>query len=97
MAWKQARRAGEGERIDGERRRGRGAVSNAAGRFEPERRENFDDGWESLGCLEPFKTEVREECAKAIIAYNESPDIGSMVRCLNASKSEPAGKRIRSE
>ena len=46
------------------------------GRFEPERREHFDDGWESLGDLPPFKTEIREEHAKAIITYNQSPDIG---------------------
>ncbi len=51
-------------------------MSNATGRFEPERRERFDDGWESLAGLEPFKTEVREEIVKTIIAKNESPDIG---------------------
>jgi DNA repair photolyase len=76
MAWKEARRANGDEQVDDNRRRGRGAVSNAAGRFEPERRERFDDGWESFCDLEPFKTEIREETAKSIIATNESPDIG---------------------
>jgi DNA repair photolyase len=76
MAWKEARRASEDEHVADGRRRGRGAVSNATGRFEPERREHFDDGWESLGDLAPFKTEVREEFAKTIIATNDSPDIG---------------------
>lgn len=76
MAWKEARRANEAERVNCERRQGRGAVSNATGRFEPERREHFDDGWESLGDLEPFKTEVREEVVKTIIATNDSPDLG---------------------
>ncbi len=76
MAWKEARRAGEAEQVDADRRRGRGAVSNAAGRFEPERRERFDDGWESLGELEPFKTEVRDEVVKSVIATNCSPDLG---------------------
>ncbi|MGO9544505.1 MAG: PA0069 family radical SAM protein [Rhodomicrobium sp.] len=76
MTRKEARRASEDERIDAERRRGRGAVSNATGRFEPERRERFDDGWESLQDLEPFKTEVREEAVKTIIATNASPDVG---------------------
>ncbi len=76
MTWKEARRPAADERIDAERRRGRGAVSNATGRFDPERRERFDDGWESLAELEPLKTEVREEAAKTIIAYNESPDLG---------------------
>ncbi len=76
MVWKEARRANEAEQVEANRRRGRGAVSNAAGRFEPERRELFDDGWESLAGLEPFKTEVREETVKTIIARNCSPDLG---------------------
>ena len=76
MAWKEARRAGEAEQVDADRRRGRGAVSNATGRFEPERRERFDDGWESLGELEPFKTEVRDEVVKSVISTNCSPDLG---------------------
>src|SRR6478752_2889175 len=75
MAWKEARRASADEIVDGDRRRGRGSVSNATGRFEPERRENFDDGWESLANLDPIKTEVREEISKTIITTNDSPDI----------------------
>jgi DNA repair photolyase len=59
-----------------ERRRGRGARSNATTRFDSEVREAFDDGWEGLSELAPFKTEVREERAKSIIATNDSPDIG---------------------
>jgi hypothetical protein len=62
--------------IDGERRRGRGARSNRAGRYESELREAFDDGWESLAELAPFKTEVARETARSIIATNDSPDIG---------------------
>jgi DNA repair photolyase len=62
--------------IDSERRRGRGARSNRVGRFESELREAFDDGWESLGELESFKTQVHRETAKSIIARNDSPDIG---------------------
>lgn len=58
-----------------ERRRGRGACSNTAGRYERERRDVFDDGWESLAALDAFKTEVREEMARSIIATNASPDI----------------------
>jgi DNA repair photolyase len=58
-----------------ERRRGRGATSNLTGRFESEVREAFDDGWESLGELAPFKTQVREEHAKRIITTNDSRDI----------------------
>jgi len=61
--------------VDAERRRGRGARSNRVGRYESELREAFDDGWESLAELEAFKTDVREETAKSIIARNDSPDI----------------------
>jgi len=31
--------------VDTDRRRGRGARTNRAGRFEAELREDFDDGW----------------------------------------------------
>ncbi len=34
--------------IDRERRRGRGAQSDASGRYEGEARVAFDDGWQSL-------------------------------------------------
>jgi DNA repair photolyase len=62
--------------IDSERRRGRGARSNGTGRYESERRADFDDGWESLADLGAFKTEVAREMARTIIATNDSPDIG---------------------
>lgn len=58
-----------------DRRRGRGARSNRSGRYESEQREVFDDGWEGLADLPPFKTEVSKELAKSIIATNDSPDI----------------------
>ena len=61
--------------VDAERRRGRGARSNEVGRFELQARQSFDDGWEGLGELAPFKTEVYHETAKSIIASNDSPDI----------------------
>lgn len=63
-------------------RRGRGARSNASGRFEPDVREAYDDGWESLGELDAFKTEVFEDAAKSIITRNDSPDI-SFDRSIN--------------
>ncbi len=62
--------------VDGERRRGRGAVSNAAGRFEPHAREAFDDGWESLDELPAFQTSVTVEKPRTIINRNNSPDVG---------------------
>ncbi len=62
--------------VDSERRRGRGATSNSSGRFEPQAKVVFDDGWQSLEELPPFKTVVTEEKTRKIITRNESPDIG---------------------
>lgn len=62
--------------VDAERRRGRGALSNAAGRFEPHSRERFDDGWLGLDDLPPFRTSVTVERARTIINRNDSPDVG---------------------
>jgi DNA repair photolyase len=70
-----ARRPAHDAGIEAERRRGRGASSNRSGRYESEQREAFDDGWESLGELDPFRTEVSEEPARSIITRNDSPDI----------------------
>jgi DNA repair photolyase len=61
--------------VGGERRRGRGAVSNATGRFEPLVRVEEDDGWDGLADLPPFKTEVALETARTAITRNQSPDI----------------------
>ncbi|SIR08703.1 DNA repair photolyase [Rhizobium sp. RU20A] len=64
-----------GARIEVDRRRGRGAGLNPSGRFEPVSREVFDDGWQTLEELPPFRTEVQVEKPRSIIARNESPDI----------------------
>ena len=71
-----------GVRIDPERRRGRGAESNASGRYEPLARVLFDDGWDSVEDLPPLKTTVQEERPRKIITTNESPDI-SFDRSIN--------------
>src|ERR1700750_1409833 len=62
--------------VEGERRRGRGAQSNDSGRFEAEARVAFDDGWQSLDELPPFKTTVAVDTSRKVIARNDSPDIG---------------------
>jgi DNA repair photolyase len=67
--------AQSGLRVDGERRRGRGAGLNPSGRFEPQSRETFDDGWQTLEELPPFRTEVQIEKPRTAITRNESPDI----------------------
>jgi DNA repair photolyase len=61
--------------IEPDRRRGRGANSNATSRYDAERRGAFDDGWDTLGGLAGFKTELLLERARTIIATNDSPDI----------------------
>src|SRR5579859_7384183 len=61
--------------IDQERRRGRGAVTNATGRFEPKVAVAFDDGWQSIKDLPPFRTEVAIDAARKVITRNTSPDI----------------------
>ena len=61
---------------------GRGALSNASGRFEPILREVVDDGWDSLADLPALKTHVTHETARVIITRNESPDI-SFDRSIN--------------
>lgn len=63
------------EVIDSERRRGRGVLTNATGRFEREVREDVDDGWDNLATLDAFKTHVQDETARTIITTNDSPDI----------------------
>ncbi len=56
--------------------RGRGAISNQTGRFEPETREALDDGW---GTIEeeapPLRTTLTKETPRKIINFNRSPDI----------------------
>lgn len=68
--------------VDRQRRRGRGTLSNASGRYEPLARIAFDDGWQSLDELPPFKTEVSVDTTRKIITRNDSPDI-SFDRSIN--------------
>jgi len=57
--------------------RGRGARSNATGRYEAQVREAFDDGWTPEDA-EPsqLKTTLHMEKARKIITTNDSPDVG---------------------
>jgi len=57
--------------------KGRGARSNATGRFEPETVQAFDDGWTTEDAeAAPLRTTLTPEHARTIIAKNTSPDIG---------------------
>ena len=64
-----------GMRIASNRMRGRASAINPAGRFETSSRHLFDDGWQTLDELPPFKTDVTAESPRSIIAHNESPDL----------------------
>ena len=60
--------------------RGRGAVSNAVGRYEKQTRVLLDDGWDDGWRADddappPIKTEVIHDATRSIITRNKSPDI----------------------
>ncbi|KZY47564.1 DNA repair photolyase [Roseovarius sp. HI0049] len=58
------------------RRRGRGAQSNAAGRYERHGRVYEDDGWTRAPEEEvPLRTQVSLEVPRRMITYNRSPDL----------------------
>lgn len=64
--------------------KGRGAVSNADGRFESCSHERVDDGWDALAePLPPVATTVTVDTTKSIINAVDSPDIG-FDRTINA-------------
>jgi DNA repair photolyase len=58
-------------------RKGRGAVSNASGRFEKERRVAFDDGWDRPedDAPPPLATTLTADATRTIITRNDSPDV----------------------
>ncbi len=58
------------------RGKGRGARSNASGRYEKEQREETDDGWELEEELPPLRTEVTYENPRTIINMVNSPYVG---------------------
>jgi len=58
-------------------KRGRGAQSNASGRFEALSREPLDDGWNDGGLAIPtLATTLTPERSRTIITRNQSPDVG---------------------
>jgi DNA repair photolyase len=57
-------------------RKGRGAIGNPTGRFEPEQRVAVDDGWGGAEEEQPrLDTTFTRDTARSIIARNDSPDI----------------------
>ncbi|MFO1061491.1 MAG: PA0069 family radical SAM protein [Dongiaceae bacterium] len=66
-------------------RKGRGAVSNRVGRYEPETRQAEHDGWDrpDEDDAPPLRTSVTIDSTRTIIARNQSPDLG-FDRSINA-------------
>src|SRR5438105_14673817 len=56
-----------GTLVERERRRGRGAQSNASGRYEPLAKIAFDDGWRTPEDLPPLAPSVTDDRARKII------------------------------
>jgi DNA repair photolyase len=57
--------------------RGRGAKTNASGRYESRTYEAFDDGWtEEAPEPQQIETTLQAEKARVILTRNDSPDIG---------------------
>jgi DNA repair photolyase len=66
--------------------RGRGALSNASGRYERETRVLADDGWtRDDDTPPPLKTEILRDSSRTIITRNQSPDI-SFEQSINPYK-----------
>lgn len=68
--------------LPGQRVRGRGATSNAAGRFEARGTVAVDDGWDIPEDARLIRTEVRAEVPRSAINYVKSPDL-SFDRSIN--------------
>src|SRR5215472_10693438 len=67
------------QRLPDQPLKGRGAVSNRPGRYEPGDRPQEDDGWsggEPDEELPPLETTVTIDSTRSAIAWNESPDVG---------------------
>ena len=66
-----------GDIVPDKARKGRGAIANPTGRFEPATRQHVDDGWERPDDeeLPPLETTVSLDASRTIIARNNSPDI----------------------
>jgi len=56
--------------------KGRGALSNPAGRFESTTREEVDDGWYREEIIEAPVEIVQPDKARSVITTNDSPDVG---------------------
>ena len=85
--------------VNDDRRRGRGAQSNASGRYEPLARVAFDDGWQSLEELPPFKTDGHDRTPRArsspATIRPTSPSTARSIRIAAASMAASIASRGR--
>jgi DNA repair photolyase len=72
--WKTRSKGADWDRLI-PRSRGRGALSNASGRFERQHAEAFEDGWDVQEDAPSLRTETIVERPKTLITYNASPDL----------------------
>src|ERR1700733_3433964 len=56
--------------------KGRGALSNPAGRFDTLTVEQADDGWYQDEVAESLQETVLPDAARGIVTSNDSPDVG---------------------
>jgi len=56
--------------------KGRGTLSNPAGRFEKDNREEVDDGWYREEETQGIVQTVQPDRARSVITTNDSPDVG---------------------
>ncbi|WP_051152073.1 PA0069 family radical SAM protein [Fodinicurvata sediminis] len=63
-------------------RKGRGAVGNPEGRFDPESRHREHDGWDPEEEEPGLQTIVYADAARSILSHNDSPDV-PLSRSLN--------------
>ena len=62
-------------RLPPQPRKGRGAVGNPPGRYEPHATHPVDDGWWQDEALPPLRTTVIDESPRRVISRNSSPDV----------------------
>ncbi len=65
----------QSDHVAAARRKGRGAASNRAGRFEPYQRVAVDDGWAPDEERPALRTELSIERPRSVITRNASPDV----------------------
>ena len=89
--------------------KGRGALSNPAGRFDLTQLEAVDDGWFVEESPDSIATTLEPDSARAVITTNDSPDIPfeqsinpyrgcehACLYCVSRDTPDPHGRRVDS-